>query len=93
MSFEWDEIKNKSNRKKHGIWFEEALNVFNDPFHRTFYDESSSSTEDRFIAIGNSGADRILLLVYCLRSEDTIIRVISARKATKKERDFYEKRI
>ena len=85
MEFGWDEKKNKSNHNKHGIWFEEAQKVFLDKAH--------SNKEDRYIAIGLSEADRLLLVVYCLRESASVVRIISARKTTKKERNFYEKGI
>lgn len=93
MKFEWDESKNEKNHKKHGVWFEEAQKVFQDPDHRVFFDNSHSEDEDRYIAIGFSEAERLLLMVYCYREPDSTIRIISARKATKKERSFYEKRV
>ena len=91
MNFEWDELKNEKNRKKHGIWFEEAKMVFTDPYHRVFLD--SNQFEDRYIGIGFSGYERLLVLTFCYRENESVIRIISARKATKKERRFYEKRI
>ena len=54
MTFEWDESKNEKNHKKHGVWFEEAQKIFQDPNHRVFFDDSHSSNEDRYIAIGFS---------------------------------------
>ena len=91
MKFEWDELKNETNRQKHGVWFEEAKIVFSDPYHRIFLD--SAPSEDRYIAIVFSGSDRLLVLVFCYRKNESVIRIISARKATQKERRFYEKGI
>ena len=91
MKFEWDEKKNEKNRQKHGIWFEEARNIFTDPYHRIFLD--ASQYEERYIAIGYSGSERLLVIVFCYKKNEHIIRIISARKATKKERKFYEKRV
>ena len=91
MKFEWDEKKNEKNRQKHGIWFEEAKNIFSDSYHLVFLDVGHY--EDRYIAIGFSGFERLLVTVFCYRKNEAVIRVISARKATKKERRFYEKRI
>jgi uncharacterized DUF497 family protein len=82
LRFDWDERKNKSNRIKHGIWFEEAQSVFSDPYGRLFYDPEHSEHEDRFILLGVSSAARTL-----------VVRVISARKATRKEVRFYEEGI
>ena len=91
IRFDWDETKNKSNRAKHGIWFEEAQSAFEDPYARLFVDDFSD--EDRFILIGISTHSGLLVIVHCFRDDDKVIRIISARKATKKERAFYEKRI
>lgn len=93
IKFEWDEDKNKANRKKHGIWFEEALSVFDDIHGRLFLDSEHSNHEDRFILIGHNSSSKLLVVVHCHRDSDSIIRIISARKATKKERSFYEKGI
>lgn len=92
MIFEWNELKNEKNRQKHGVWFEEAKMIFSDPYHRVFLD-SDHNNEDRYIAIGFSGFDRLLVTVFCYRRNESSIRIISARKATKTERRFYEKRI
>lgn len=93
LRFEWDEIKNKNNRSKHGIWFEEAQSVFDDSASRVFLDLVHSDEEDRFIIVGMSSAARLLVIVHCYRESNSIIRIISARKATKKEVKFYEKGI
>jgi uncharacterized DUF497 family protein len=91
IEFELDEAKNRLNRKKHGIWFEEVLSVFDDPLGRLFPD--GTDAEDRFILIGTNQSSQLLVLVHCYRNEDSIVRIISARKATKRERNFYEKRV
>jgi len=93
IEFEWDEQKNESNRKKHGIWFEEAQQVFDDPNGLVFYDEVHSNDEDRFLLLGSSGSTRVLVIVFCERKKNEIIRIISARKATKKEIKRYEEGI
>lgn len=93
LRFDWDERKNKANRTKHGIWFEEALSVFSDPHGRLFYDPEHSEAEDRFILLGMSSAARILVVVHCYRDSDSLIRIISARKAARKEARFYEEGI
>jgi hypothetical protein len=93
LRFDWDEDKNRSNRKKHAIWFEEAQTVFDDAAARVFFDDEHSSDEDRFVIIGISSAARLLVVVHCVRMGGSIIRIISARKATKKERNTYEERI
>lgn len=91
MRFEWDERKNEKNRQKHGVWFEEAKNIFSDPYHLIFLD--TKQNEERYIVIGYSGSERLLVMVFCYRKSESVIRIISARRATKKERSFYEKRI
>ena len=93
MRFEWDESKNRANRAKHGLWFEEAQSVFNDEFARLFKDPDHSGNEDRFLLFGISGAGRCLIVVHCYRADDQIVRIISARRMTKKERKFYEEGI
>jgi uncharacterized protein len=92
LQIEWDESKNKSNYKKHKIWFEEAQQVFNDPLALRYFDSAHSESEDRFLLIGESEPYRVLLVVFCEKDE-SVIRIISARKATKKERRKYEKGI
>jgi hypothetical protein len=93
LRFEWDEKKNRGNRTKHGVWFEEAESVFRDPNARLFHDSEHSEKEDRFILIGASAAARPLVVVHCYRESDSVIRIISVRKATKKEVRFYEEGI
>ena len=93
LRFEWDERKNRSNRTKHGVWFEEAQSVFRDPNARLFHDPEHSGEEDRFILIGVGLTFRPLVVVHCYKESDSVIRIISARKATKKEVGFYEEGI
>jgi uncharacterized protein len=93
LRFEWDERKNRSNRTKHGVWFEEAQTAFRDPNARLFHDPEHSEEEDRFILIGMSSAARPPVVVHCYREPDSVIRILSARKATKKEFEFYEEGI
>ncbi len=93
IEFDWDEVKNKANHSKHGIWFEEAQTVFDDVHGRLFIDSEHSDNEDRFVLIGFNSSNKLLVVVHCHRKSDSIIRIISARKATKKERVFYEKGI
>src|SRR5258708_16912484 len=93
LRFDWDERKNRRNRTKHGVWFEEAQSVFNDPYGRLFYDPEHSEAEDRFVLLGVSAAARILVVVHCYRGSDSLVRIISARKARKKEVRFYEEGI
>ena len=93
LRFAWDESKNKRNRRKHGVWFEEAQTVFDDSNARLFDDPEHSSGENRFLLLGFSSVGRILVVVHCYRENDSLIRIISARKATRKEVGFYEKGI
>ena len=91
IEFEWSPAKATSNLKKHGVSFEEAQSVFYDEFAVQFYDpESSGLKEDRFLMLGISCNSKILLVCHCERDSGNTIRIISARKATKKERKFYE---
>lgn len=88
MSFQWDERKAKANLKKHGVSFDEAKTVFEDPRVRPESDRLHSIEEERFWAIGMSHRQRILVVHYCHRFE--AIRIISARKATAHELMFYQ---
>jgi len=88
VKFEWDPNKARSNRRKHGISFDEASTVFNDPFFITFLDIEHSQDEERYITLGISADQRLLMIAHTERGE--VIRIISARKATKNERRFYE---
>ncbi|WP_422475585.1 BrnT family toxin [Endozoicomonas sp. ALB032] len=90
IKFEWDQTKNRSNRKKHGISFEEAKSIFYDEYAIQFYDEESSEVEDRFLMVGVSQQSRVLLVCHCERDDGETIRIISARKATNTERSYYE---
>lgn len=88
--YDWDKNKAKTNLKKHGISFEEAITVLQSKMTTVFEDRNHN--EKRFVAIGYCAATHLLVVVYCYREED-IVRIISARKATKKERLQYEKGI
>lgn len=92
MNFVWDKNKTESNREKHGVSFEEAMSVFDDYEALLIYDPDHSEDEDRFIIMGMSSVLRILVVCHCYRDENAIIRIISARKATKNERNEYERR-
>ena len=89
LSFEWDDNKNKINIKKHGISFEEARTVFFDDYAILFDDPEHSDTEDRFLLISMSDTANICIVCHCYRESDAVVRIISARKATKKEADVY----
>ena len=93
LRFDWDERKNRANRKKHGIWFEEARTVFDDPRALLFSDPDHSEEEERFILLGASSAGRTLVVVHCYKESEELFRIISARKANKKEVKVYEERI
>jgi uncharacterized protein len=89
VKFEWDDDKAKTNLKKHRIGFDEASTVFADPFAKIFYDEDHSDEENREILVGHSTANRLLLVSFTERGRD-LVRIISARIATKNERKAYE---
>jgi hypothetical protein len=86
--FEWDDEKAKSNLKKHGISFDEAATIFNDPRIATIADPDHSEDEERYVSIGMSVIMRLLSVIHTFRKER--IRLISARKATKAEKKNYE---
>ena len=88
LMFEWDGEKAKANLKKYRVSFEEATTVFLDPFSMTIPDPDHSLEEQRFIDIGSSDKDRVLVVVYAERSSN--LRIISCRKATPSERTLYE---
>ncbi len=92
MEFEWDENKAQINKKKHGVSFEEASTVFDDADALQIFDPDHSESEDRFILLGMSAVLRILVVCHCYRAEDSKIRIISARKATRNESSTYERR-
>ncbi len=89
LSFSWDNRKNRANQKKHGVSFEEAQTVFFDENAIEFFDPDHSEDEDRFLMLGLSYRLRILVISYCLLRDDSEIRIISARKATKKEQKVH----
>jgi uncharacterized DUF497 family protein len=89
LQFEWDDEKAIANIRKHGVSFDEASTVFADPLAVLFDDEEHSDDEIREIAIGHTILQQLVLVSFTERSED-LIRIISARKATKRERRDYE---
>lgn len=89
IRFEWDENKNLINRRKHGISFEEAQTVFYDEAALVIDDPEHSDEEERFIILGLSNKLNLLVVCHCYRESDSVIRIISARKATKTETNFY----
>jgi uncharacterized DUF497 family protein len=89
LRFEWDPGKATLNFKKHGVSFDEARTVFFDERARLIDDPDHSDGEDRFILLGLSSAMRVVLVCHCLRGDDQLIRIISARKATPRESKSY----
>ena len=91
IRFVWDEGKNRENQKKHGVSFEEAESVFFDEKAREYFDPDHSEEEDRFLLVGRSYKLRILLICHCYREGERMIRIISARRATRAERSAYQR--
>ena len=89
ISFSWDDRKNVTNQKKHNVTFEEARSVFFDGYAIEYYDPDHSQSENRFLLLGISYQLRVLVVSYTLRLDGKEIRIISARKATKKEQKVY----
>jgi len=94
MKFAWDKNKENINIKKHGVTFEQASFVFTDPFALNRYDENHSEQEERWVLLGKSLNQTILLVAHTFRDENgkEFVRIISARKATKKEEKVYKER-
>jgi uncharacterized protein len=88
VNFEWDPAKARRNRRKHRVSFQEAATVFGDPLAMTFLDPDHSTSEQRFITVGVSSTNRILIVAHTDRGEN--VRIISARRATQTERKYYE---
>ena len=89
LEFEWDAEKARRNLRKHKVSFREGMMVFNDIFAITFYDDAHSRHEQRFVTLGMSDLERVLVVSHTLIGEK--IRLISARKGTRRERELYEK--
>ena len=89
VRFAWDEDKARENQRKHGVSFEEARAVFYDEHAIRFFDPDHSQQEDRFLMLGMSLRLRVLVVCHCHRESDTVIRIISARKATRAEQANY----
>jgi hypothetical protein len=88
MKFEWDESKVGKNFSKHGVLFNEAKTVFDDPLYVDFYDLDHSDEEERYLIVGESNRGRLLIVSYTERRDST--RIISAREVTRSEREAYE---
>ena len=89
LHFEWDEQKARTNASKHGVTFEEAQSVFRDDQARLIDDPDHSNDEDRFILLGLSSSLKLLVVCHCYRIEGNVIRIISARKASSREKMLY----
>ena len=92
IRFEWDPRKGAANQRKHGVSFEEAETVFADEHALLIDDPDHSATEDRFVLLGLSAGFRVLLVVHSYWERDQVIRIISARRATRAERARYDER-
>ena len=91
INFEWDYNKNQINKRKHGINFEEAKTVFYDDNAIVFDDPEHSMEEERFLILGITKYENLCIVSHCYRDKENKIRIISARKATKKETKIYNK--
>ncbi|MCZ7669536.1 MAG: BrnT family toxin [Chloroflexi bacterium] len=91
IRFTWDPDKETSNLSKHGVSFTEAKSVFLDENGIEFYDDEHSEWEDRFLLLGFSTKLRLLMICHCYRSDEGIIHIISARKATNEEAKYYKR--
>jgi len=89
IRFEWDRRKSRENKRKHGVSFEEAQTIFWDENAIQYYDPDHSKDEDRFIMLGMSFLLRVLVVCHCYRAKDSVIRIISARKADSDEKNAY----
>jgi uncharacterized protein len=91
IRFVWEPVKAEENLKKHGVSFDEAQSVFYDEYATEFYDDTHSEWEDRFLLLGLSSHRRLVMVCHCYRENDSVIRIISARKATTSEAKFYRR--
>jgi len=91
IEFSWNSKKADINLKKHKVSFDEAVTVFYDEYATEFFDDTHSKDEDRFLLLGISSQLRILIVCHCLRNDNNMIRIISARKATKNESKYYRR--
>lgn len=92
IRFEWDRRKSRENKRKHGVSFEEAQTIFWDENAIQYYDPDHSKNEDRFIMLGISFLLRVLVVCHCYRAKDSVIRIISARKADSDEENAYRRK-
>jgi uncharacterized DUF497 family protein len=89
LKFVWDTAKNRANRRKHGVRFEEAATAFRDENAKVYFDPDHSDREDRFILVGLSFQLRVLVVCHCYRESELVVRIISARKADRREQEDY----
>lgn len=89
IRFEWDPTKERANQNKHGVSFLEAQSVFADERGLVIHDPDHSDDEERFVLLGLSSLLRALVVCHCYRTDENLIRIISARKANRRERDRY----
>jgi len=89
LKFEWDNNKDRVNTSKHGVTFDEAQTAFYDEYAIQFFDPEHSESEDRFLLLGTSFKLKMLVVCLCFRDEETVVRIISARKADKDETKVY----
>jgi uncharacterized DUF497 family protein len=89
LRFEWDPGKDRTNQRKHGVSFDEARTSFMDEHGRLMHDPDHSDEEARFVLLGFSSAQRLLVVCHSYRRDDPIIRIFSARRANRKERAMY----
>ena len=90
LKFEWDTAKAAANFRKHRVSFDEAQTVFYDDFAIQFFDDDHAAEEERFLLLGMSSEAKLLIVCHCERGHGEVIRIISARKATKHESAFYK---
>lgn len=91
LRFVWDHAKSLANQRKHGVTFEEARTAFYDERATVFYDPDHSEDEDRFILLGMSLQARVLVVCHCYREADLVVRIISARRANRREEEAYRR--
>ena len=92
LRFEWDEVKATRNQQKHRVSFKEAASIFYDDYARLVADPDHSSAEDRFLLLGMSSRLRVLLVCHCYRESESVIRLISARRANRDEQESHRRR-
>jgi len=89
LEFEWDEQKARANERKHGVTFDEGRTVFYEEIALVYDDPDHSEDEERYLLVGPSARRRLLVVVHGFREDDEVIRIISAREATRRERDAF----